>query len=78
MDNLIESKKKERQELLNEKKRLKEKKKKLLNKSMTKEIKIMGETVKKGAIGYLLKEKIITEEDARNLLKENDDIEDEK
>ena len=77
LDELMESQIKQTQELLKERKELKEKEEKLLKEAIEKEIKIVSDIYRKGAIGYLLKENIITKEDADVLLKK-DDEEDEK
>ena len=78
LDNLIESQKKEKQKLLEERKKLKEQEEKLIKESLEKEINTLKGIFQKAMVGQLLKEKVITDEDARELIKEFDNIEDDK
>ena len=78
LDNLIESQKKEKQKLLEERKKLKEQEEKLIKESLEKEINTLKGIIQKAMVGQLLKEKVITDEDARELIKEFDNIEDDK
>ena len=78
LDRLMEFQKAEKLKLLKEKKELKEKEEKLLIESMRKEYKIMEDTIKRATIGILVQKKAITEEEAKEILKADNDIEDEK
>ena len=74
----MEFQKNQKIKLLKEKKELKEKEEKLLIESMRKEYKIMEDTIKRATIGILVQKKAITEEEAKEILKADNDIEDEK
>ena len=74
----MEFQKDQKLKLLKEKKELKEKEEKLLIESMRKEYKIMEDTIKRATIGILVQKKAITEEEAKEILKADNDIEDEK
>jgi len=78
LDRLMEFQKDQKLKLLKEKKELKEKEEKLLIESMRKEYKIMEDTIKRATIGILVQKKAITEEEAKEILKADNDIEDEK
>ena len=74
----MESQKKEKQRLLEERKKLKEQEEKLIKESLEKEINTLKGIFQKAMVGQLLKEKVITDEDARELIKEFDNNEDDK
>ena len=78
LDRLMEFQKDQKLKLLKEKKELKEKEEKLLIESMRKQYKRMEDIIKRATIGILVQKKAITEEEAKEILKADNDIEDEK